>query len=164
MRLRAEKKWTQDDLARVLRISKRTVCNWENGYWLPPFKQRVHVVVALHAMPPEYVLTIADGLGVSVDPAVAPLLQPHRDALAALDDDSPPAPPPAPPRPRPPPEAVRSAIDVIVRDAADGMNVLANDLRATLGRALAACAELGGTLEDAQAAVVVKAKPPKASP
>jgi transcriptional regulator with XRE-family HTH domain len=160
LRLRNAMKWSQERLGLVLGISKRTVGNWENGYWLPPFNQRVHIVAALHKVPPEHVLEIADGLGVSVSPGAAPLLKAHREALADFNaEPEPPLPPP--PRPRPSPEAVRSAIDVIVRDAADGMNVLANDLRATLGRALAACAELGGTLADAQAAVVVKAKPAK---
>ena len=65
---------TQDILAARLRVSKRTLSNWENGYWLPPFKQRLHVALALRNAPPEYVLAIADALGVSADDAVTPLL------------------------------------------------------------------------------------------
>jgi transcriptional regulator with XRE-family HTH domain len=165
MRLRREKGWTQDQLALTLGISKRTLSNWENGYWLPPFRQRVHVVLTLRDAPPEYVLEFADALGVSVDPTVAPLLQPYRDAL-----DPPPAPPsvppPAPVAPRVPvdPERLRAAMDAIVRDAADGMNVPANDLRAALSRAVSAGAEIGATLEELGQAVVVKGKPQAPAP
>jgi hypothetical protein len=157
MRFRDEVKWTQDDLGARLGVSRRTVSNWENGYWLPPFKQRLHVVLALRDAPPGFVLTIADALGVSVDPAVAPLLQPFRDALDPPAPVAPPLPPPPPepPRVRPEPAHLRAAVDAVVRDAADAMNVAANELRAAVGRALAACAELGATVEETQAAVAV---------
>ena len=162
MNLRDEQGWTQDTLAAKLGISKRTLSNWECGYWLPPFKQRVQVVLSLHDAPPEYVLAIADGLGVSLDPAAAPFLQPYRDALEGAAPGEEPPPPPAP---RPPvnPEELRSAMDAIVRDAADAMNVPANELRAAIGRALTACAELGGTLEEMRDAVAVKGKAKRAS-
>jgi transcriptional regulator with XRE-family HTH domain len=168
--LRGHNEWTQPQLAAKLGVSKRTLSNWECGYWLPPFKQRLHVVLALRDVPPEHVLEIADGLGVSVDPAVTPFLQPFRDALnpppvveavapVAPPSLPPPEPPPAePPRPRVDAQQLREAMDSVVRDAADGMNVAANDLRAALGRAIATCGELGGTLEEMQEAVVVKGK------
>jgi transcriptional regulator with XRE-family HTH domain len=169
LRLRAEKKWTQGQLGAKLGVSKRTLSHWECGHWLPPFKQRVHLVLSLHELPPEHVLEIADGLGVSLHPAVEPLLKPYRDALyGESEDESPPpvaAPPPEPPPPRPSPEQVRAALDAVVRDAADGMNVLANDLRATIDRALAASEALGGTLADTREALVVRtAKAKRATP
>jgi transcriptional regulator with XRE-family HTH domain len=167
MRLRHEHGWTQPQLARKLGISKRTLSHWENGHWFPPHKQRLDVVLSLHDVPPEYVLEIADGLGVSLNPRVAPLLQPYRDALDGPDESEDAvtvvaAPPPAePPRPRPTPEQLRTAVDAVVRDAADGMNVLTNDLRAAIDRALAASAELGGTLEETREAVAVRSAKPK---
>jgi transcriptional regulator with XRE-family HTH domain len=164
-RLRADREWNQSQLAGRLGISVRTLSHWECGHWFPPLKQRLDVVLKLHDMPPEHVLEIADGLGVSANPVVAPLLQPYRDALEEPDEDEAvppaPAPPPEPPRPRPSPEQVRAAVDAVVRDSADAMNVLANDLRAAIGRALAASGALGGTLEDTQEAVAVKAGKPK---
>ena len=160
--LRRKLKINQESLARRLGISQRTLSNWENGYWLPPFKQRLHVVLALREMPPEYVLEIADALGVASDPAVAPLLQPFRDALepdsveeVALQPPPPPAPPPPP---RPSAEEVRAKLDGIVREGADAMNVAANDLRAVMKRALEAAEELGATLEDVKGAVEVRKK------
>ncbi len=163
MRLRGAMEWTQTDLAGTLSVSKRTVSTWENGYWLPPFKQRVHVVLALRNAPPEYVLAIADGLGVSVDPALAPLLRPFRDALLEPDEEpgreevtAPPA--AVPMRPQPSLEALRAVVDAIVRDAADTMNVPANDLRAALGRTLAACEDLGATMAGTREALAVRAR------
>jgi transcriptional regulator with XRE-family HTH domain len=163
LRLRRDHKWTQPQLAGMLGVSKRTLSHWECGHWLPPFKQRLHVVLSLRNVPPEYVLEIADGLGVSVDPAVAPFLQPYKDALDPPVVEPAPVPPP-PPAPRPPvdPEALRNAMDAVMRDTADGLNVLANDLRAAVGRALATCGAMGGTLEEMQEAVTVKAKPKQA--
>jgi transcriptional regulator with XRE-family HTH domain len=168
LRLRGEREWSQPQLAARLGVSKRTLSNWECGYWLPPFKQRLHIVLALRDAPPEHVLAIADGLGVSVDPAVTPFLQPFRDALdpppvvevvAPVAPVAPPLPSVAePPRPRVEPQRLREAMDSVVRDAADGMNVAANDLRAALGRAIATCGELGGTLEEMREAVLVKGK------
>jgi transcriptional regulator with XRE-family HTH domain len=151
-------------LAAKLGVSKRTLSNWECGYWLPPFKQRLHVVLSLRDVPAEYVLEIADGLAVSVDPAVAPFLQPFRDALDGpkrVAAEPPPAltpEPPPPPRPRTDPRVLRSAMDAVVRDTADAMNVSANELRAAVGRSLAACAEIGGTLEEMREAVAVRGK------
>src|ERR1700691_5478105 len=81
VRLRREHDWTQPQLAARLGVSKRTLSNWECGYWLPHFKQRLHVVLSLHDLAPEHVLEVADALGVSVNPAVAPFLQPYKDAL-----------------------------------------------------------------------------------
>ncbi|MGO8999919.1 MAG: helix-turn-helix domain-containing protein [Polyangiaceae bacterium] len=157
MRLRREHEWTQLALASKLGVSVRTLSNWECGYWLPPFKQRLHVVLSLRDAPPEHVLEIAHGLGVSVDPAVAPFLKPFKDAL-----DPPPVanagPAAAPQRPPVNPEHLRNAMTAVVRDAADAMNVPANELRTALGRALAACGELGGTLEELRDAVTVKGK------
>jgi transcriptional regulator with XRE-family HTH domain len=161
MALREAQGWTQQRLGIELSVSKRTLSNWECGYWLPPFKQRLHLVLALRDMPPEHVLDIADGLGVSIDPAVAPFLQPYRDALEEPEEApvaAPPPPVPPPPPPRPSPEELRAAVDAVVRDAADGMNVSANELRAALGRALDACGAMNATLEDARGAVVVKEK------
>jgi transcriptional regulator with XRE-family HTH domain len=161
MRLRRELGWTQNDLAALLAISKRTLSNWECGYWLPPYKQRLHIVLSLRTAPPEYVLEVADALGVSVNPATVPFLQPYRDAVY---------PPPEPvvpvvaavsaPPPRAPldPAHLRKAVDAVVHEVADGMNVAANELRAGIGRALATCAELGATLDEMRDAVAVRTK------
>ena len=158
-RLREEQGLNQAQLARTLGISTRTLSNWECGYWLPPFKQRLHVVLALRAMPPAYVIEIAEALGVASDSAVAPLLQPFRDALRADDPKGVVAsPPPPPPPPRPSAEEMRALLDGIVREGADGMNVAANDLRAVMKRALDAAAGVGATLEDVREAVEVRKK------
>jgi transcriptional regulator with XRE-family HTH domain len=167
MRLRTDLGWTQDKLGAHLNVSKRTLSNWECGYWLPPFKQRLHVVLSLRDVPPAHVLEIADALGVSADSAVEPFLKPFRDALYGPEEPEPAAvvvaPPAPPPRPRPSPEALRAALDAVVREAADTMNVPANDLRAAIGRALASSAELGATLEEVQGAVAVRSAKTKAA-
>jgi DNA-binding XRE family transcriptional regulator len=159
-RLREEVGWTQELLALKLGVSRRTVSHWESGHWLPPFKLRAHVVLALQEAPPAHVLAVADALGVSVDPRLEAVVQPLLDAL-----DPPPAPPPQPaPRPRPAPEPLRALVDPLVREAADGMNVLASDLRSAIGRVLAAAADAGALLEDVQAAVAIgKRTKPKGS-
>jgi transcriptional regulator with XRE-family HTH domain len=161
--LRNELGWSQLKLALRLNVSKRTLSNWENGYWLPPFKERLHIVVALRDVPPEYVLAIADALGVSADEAVEPLLQRYHDALDPPEEPPPPPPAPEPPpQPAPPPlpslEALHAVVDPLVRDSADAMNVSANEVRAAIGRVLAACAELGGNLELVQKSVVLKVR------
>lgn len=161
IQLRNEKKWNQAELAAILGVSKRTLSNWECGYWLPPVKQRLHVVLALRNTPPEYVLDIADALGVSHDPAVATFLKPFEDKLDGVT----PAPPAVPPPPRVPldPARLRSAFDAVIRDAADAMNVSANDLRAAVARALALGSELAATIDEMQEALTVRVKG-KASP
>ena len=164
-RLREELGLTQASLAERLGVSDRTLSHWESGHWLPPSRQRVHVVLSMRDMPPEYVLEVADGLGVSADPAVTPLLQPFRDALdpppPILAAPLPVAPPPPPlPPPRAPTDAValRRTLDGVVRDRADAMNIAANDLRAAVGAALAAAVEIGATLEETRGAVEVRGK------
>jgi DNA-binding XRE family transcriptional regulator len=146
--------WAQDVLAARLGISRRTLSHWETGHWLPPIKLRPHIVLALRNAPPEYVLEMADSLGVSVTPGTESMLQPFRDALEA--DQAEPAPPVPPPRVPPNPVVLRGAVDDVLRDAADEMNVSANELRAVLVRTLAACADQQATLEEAQAAVAVR--------
>jgi transcriptional regulator with XRE-family HTH domain len=160
LELRAEKEWNQAQLAAILGVSKRTLSNWECGYWLPPAKQRLHVVLALRDTPPEYVLGIADALGVSQDPAVAKFLQPFEDELDGVTP-APPPPPPVLPPPRVPPDPVhlRRAFDAAIRDAADAMNVPANDLRTAVVRALALGKELGATIDEIQEALAVKGEP-----
>jgi len=151
--LRKERKWSQDTLARQLGVSKRMVSNWECGYELPHFNKRAHVVVSLLDQPPQHVLEIADALAVSVQPGIAPLLQSLRDALEGRVATT---------VARPAPEVLRQAVDALVREAADHLDVTPNGLRAALGKVVAACAELGGTLGDLKDAVAVK-PPPKRS-
>ncbi len=156
--LRREMKWSQDTLARKLGISRRSLVSWECGYWLPPHKQRMHVVFALRDVPPQFVLGAAVALGVSDDEAMAPLLAPFEAALEGDDDDENAAPPPPPPAPRPEPENLRTAVDAAVREAADAIDARANELRGAIGRVLAACAELGANLEETQQAVAPKGR------
>src|ERR1700721_2360489 len=66
-RLRRAQDWTQSQLGAHLGVSVRTLTNWECGYWLPHFKQRLHVVLSLRDVPPAHVLEVADALGVSGD-------------------------------------------------------------------------------------------------
>jgi transcriptional regulator with XRE-family HTH domain len=164
-RLREESDWTQAQLANRLGVSVRTLSNWECGYWLPPFKQRLHVVLAMHDAPPAYVLTIADALGVSVDPVVARFLAPFREALddtttaatgveaGSLRVTSPVAPPVPVAPPRPAPDALRAAVDPIVLAASNTLDARPNDVRAIVARVIEACGAMGGTLEDAAEAV-----------
>jgi len=62
MLLRDALGWTQEELAIKLGVTARTVSSWENGYWLPPVKQRLHFLHALRDIPPGYVLAFADQL------------------------------------------------------------------------------------------------------
>jgi transcriptional regulator with XRE-family HTH domain len=151
--LREELGWNQGDLAARVGVSVRTVSNWENGYWLPPEKQRLHVLLALRDVPPAYVLQIAETLGLTADPAHASLLQPFRDALAGVAE-RPPVANVAPPRPpRVDGATLKRAIDAAVREVSDALDAKPNDVRAGVSRVLAACRELGGTIEDAHAAL-----------
>jgi transcriptional regulator with XRE-family HTH domain len=168
MRMRKELGWTQNALAARLGISRRTLSTWESGYWLPPFKERLHVVLKLRDVPPQHVLEIADALGLGTDPMVQALLTPFRDALYGPDeDDAPPAAPAAPsppPSPRPAPEQLRAAMDVVVRETADALDARPNDVRAAITRALAACEALGANLEETRAAVAALPKPGAKTP
>src|SRR3984957_9362968 len=138
LRLRGELKWNQHELGAHLGVSVRTLTNWECGYWLPHYKQRLHVVLSLRHVPPEHVLAVADALGVSGDDAVAPFLQQFKDALdppevEAAPEPAPPAPlpPPSPPSPpRPTRGELRAVVDPIVLDAANALAARANDVRA----------------------------------
>jgi transcriptional regulator with XRE-family HTH domain len=142
-------------MAAKLGVSKRTLSTWENGYALPGVRQRAHVVLSLLDAPPESLVEMAEALGVSGNPAVAAVLKPHREALS---------PKPSATRPPPSPEVLRAAVDTIVRDAADAMNVPANDLREAIGRAVAACDDLGATMEGTRGAVTVRARAKRAAP
>jgi DNA-binding XRE family transcriptional regulator len=142
--LREEMGWSQDDLAARIGTTRRTLGNWENGYWLPEVKERVHIVVAVHDAPPACVLAVADALGLTRVPAVAPLLDQYRSALRG---------PSEPPRPRPSAEALRVAVDAVVHPAADALDVRSSDLRAAVARVLTVCVELGADLGQVRAAV-----------
>jgi transcriptional regulator with XRE-family HTH domain len=163
-RLRSELKWTQHDLGAHLGVSVRTLTNWECGYWLPHYKQRLHVVLSLRNVPPGHVLDVAEALGVSGDAAVTPFLQQFKDALdppdpgTAHEDSPPPLPPPPPPRPAR--GALRALVDPIVLDAANALDARPNDVRAIVAKVVAACGALGATLEDVAGAVTAVA--PKA--
>jgi transcriptional regulator with XRE-family HTH domain len=167
--LRDEMKWNQNQLGAHLGVSVRTLTNWECGYWLPHYRQRLHVVLSLRHVPAEHVLAVADALGVSGDEAVAPFLQQFKDALdppevetAAERPPPAPLPPPAPPPPpRPSLGELRAVVDPIVLDAANALDARPNDVRAIVAKVIAACGGLGGTLQDvagAVAPVVAKAK------
>jgi transcriptional regulator with XRE-family HTH domain len=155
-RLRSELKWTQHELGAHLGVSVRTLTNWECGYWLPHYKQRLHVVLSLRHVPAEHVLAVADALGVSGDEAVAPFLQQFKDALDPPEVETarqpaPPAPLPPlspPPPPRPTRGELRAVVDPIVLDAANALDARPNDVRAIVAKVVAACSALGGTLED----------------
>jgi hypothetical protein len=108
------------------------------GYWLPPFKERLHIVLALRDLDPQWVLGAADALGVSADPAAAPFLAPFRAALVETDES-----PATPPGPRATAAELRAIADAIVKDAADAMDVRANELRAVVAQVVAACAARG---------------------
>jgi len=98
-------------------VSARTLSSWECCHWLPPLKQRLHIVLAVRDAPPEHVLAIASALGVAADPAVAPFLKPFKDAIedAKKDDEVVASPPPPPTRARssPPrrPAELRATVD-----------------------------------------------------
>jgi len=161
-RLRGAQQWTQSQLGAHLGVSVRTLTNWECGYWLPHFKQRLHVVLSLRNVPPAHVLEIADALGVSGDPLVAPLLQQFKDALDSEVEEpalvaaplvARPEPPPPPPPPRPTRAELRAVVDPIVLDTANALDARPNDVRAIVARVVAACLGMGATLNDVGEAV-----------
>ncbi len=162
--IRRELEWKQDQLARVLGVSKRTLSHWECAYALPSDKQRLHVTLSLRELPPAHLLDVADALGVADDAAVAPFLQSLRDELDPPPAPEPPPPPPAPapppepPRAAPDPRVVREAIDAVVRAAADEMNVKPGDLRAALRSALVAGSAHGANVEEIAEAVTRPAR------
>jgi transcriptional regulator with XRE-family HTH domain len=149
MRLRRELGWSQEKLASTLGVTARTLSNWENGYWLPPVKQRLHVLLSLRDMPPPYVLAFADHLGLSTDPAHDAFLQPFRDAVYGAEEE-----PVAPPARLPVhPKQLKSAVDAAVREVAAELGAKPSDVRAGVARVIAACARLGATIEEAHEAI-----------
>ena len=151
--LRRAMGWTQGELGARLRVSRRTLTNWEGGYWLPPLKQRPHVVLALTEAPPDHVLGIAETLGVSSNPGAGPVLDQLERALDAIM--TPPAAQAKDQAPPATPEELRAIVDAIVREAADAMDASPNAVREVIGRVLAACRERGATLEAIAAGVAV---------
>ncbi len=172
--IRTQMGWKQPAMAQRLGVSRRTLVSWECGYWLPPPKLRVHLVLALKEASPRWLLVLADSLGVSSNPAAGFLLQEFHDAIADEERDAeaakarldppPPEPPPEPPPPPPPappratPEELKQVTDAIVWQAADALNVRPNDLRAVVSKLLSAWSEKGATPDDAAAAVAVTAR------
>jgi hypothetical protein len=49
-------------------------------------------------------------------------------------------------------------MDAVVREAADALDARPNDVRALIARALAACGELGASMEEARAAAAPAVK------
>lgn len=135
--LRRELGWNQGTLAAKLSVTARTLSNWENGYWLPPVKQRLHVLLALRDVPPEYVVTFAEQLGLAQDPAHDAFLQPYRDAVggrgarAAADD-----------------ALLKKTVDDAVKEVARALGARADDVRAGVARVLEAAGRLGATVDE----------------
>ncbi|HEY2512284.1 MAG TPA: helix-turn-helix domain-containing protein [Polyangiaceae bacterium] len=154
--LRRELGWNQHVLAAHFGISVRTLTSWECGYALPPEKQRLHVLLSLREAPPQHVLNVAAALGMDEDPVLAPFLRPFEDALAARDNEGAPAVPPPPPRPTP--EAVRAAVNEVVLEAANLLDLRPNEVRAIVAKVAAACRAIHANLEDLEGAVVPAAK------
>jgi DNA-binding XRE family transcriptional regulator len=151
MRVRRGLQWSQDDLAARLGVSRKTVSHWECGHWLPPANLHMHIITALYDAPSEHVLAMADTLGVSAHPVAKALLASHRAALGLSSDGVARAPARTAADP-----TLLATVDAILRDAADTLDVSANDLRVVLAHALGACAERGATLEAARDAVAIK--------
>jgi transcriptional regulator with XRE-family HTH domain len=152
--LRGHMEWTQAQLGARLGVSRRTLTNWECGYWLPPHKQRVHIVLALKEAPPAHILNVANGLGVSANPAASFLLKEFEYALEHEDDDE----DALAPVPRPTPEELKVIADAIVREGADALDVRPSDLRGVMVKLLDACAAKGAALKDVLAAATPKVK------
>jgi transcriptional regulator with XRE-family HTH domain len=142
-RLRAELGWNQEALAAKLGVTARTLSNWENGYWLPPVKQRLHVLLALRDVPPQYVLAFAEQLGLATDPAHDAFLQPFRDALE-----------PEPVEGGAESVALKGAVDAVVKEVAGALGARLEDVRAGIARVLAAGVKMGATIEEVHEAVV----------
>ena len=134
--------WSQSDFALRLGVVRRTLVYWENGYWLPPEKERLHLVLLVGKWSPAHALAIAEAMALTLDPLAAPVLAFLRGAV----EDA------AKPRPaRPTADALRAAVDGVVRVEADGLNVTANVLRKAVARVVGAAS--GATLEDLAVAV-----------
>ena len=148
MLLRDALGWTQEELAIKLGVTARTVSSWENGYWLPPVKQRLHFLHALRDIPPGYVLAFADQLGLSSDPTHDAFLQPFRDAVDGVGEES-----AAPVRPPISPAELKSAVDRLLREVAAALGAKPSDLRAGVARLLKECVTLGATLDEVHEAI-----------
>ena len=151
MYLRKAMRWTQQELAVRLGVSRRTLVSWENTHWLPPHKQRLHVVLTIGESSPEFALKVAQTLGLGGDPLAQPTLAALERAVEAADQPPPPE--------RPSPEALRTAVDATVRFEADGLNVTASALRGAITRTLTTAAATGATLEDFVEALRVRKAP-----
>ena len=149
--LRKAMGWTQGDLAVRLGVSRRTLVSWENTHWLPPHKQRLHMVLTIGKSSPIYALKVAQALGLVGDPLAQPTLEALERAVEAAGEPPPPE--------RPSPEALRTAVDATVRVEADGLNVTASALRGAITRTLTMAAATGATFEDFVEALRVRKAP-----
>jgi transcriptional regulator with XRE-family HTH domain len=131
--------WKQPEMAARLGVDPKTLGNWENAYWLPPAKLRLHVLASLHEVPREALCMLAAALGVPAPPA----------ARAG-----------APGEPMPTDEELRALGDALVREAAEHLDVRPKQLRAVLAKILAAFVGEGVTLEDAARAIASAEKSP----
>jgi hypothetical protein len=173
----------QATMAARLGTSTRTLSDWENAYAMPPANQRIHFLYVLDTLDPDRTQLFAELFGITHHPAVQPLLAPEEpEAPAPVPEapvvaappvapvvveappvvvEAPPvvAPPPPPPEPkRPTAEALRAALDRVVRDVADDVDVRASDLRAGVTAVLAALASGGCSFEEALGALALAKK------
>ncbi|HEY2517470.1 MAG TPA: helix-turn-helix transcriptional regulator [Polyangiaceae bacterium] len=142
MVFRQQQEWTQERFAIRLGVSRRTYLNWENGYWLPPEREQLHLVMVVAEASPMAALEIAERLGLTADRTAAPALLSLRAAVESEKN---------PPPPRPTPEALRAALDGAVREEAERLNVTASAFRQSVARVLGLTS--GATLGDVVAAI-----------
>ena len=157
----------QGSMAIRLGVSQRLLSNWENGYAQPEAKEHLHFIYRMHEVAPEWVETFALLFGLGEHPALEPLF-PDEPEVPPPPPDVAPVPIPVasppvevvapPPLPAPTREEVRALLDSVVREAADVVDVRASDLRRGLYAVLDALVDAGVSIEDARAALGMKAK------
>jgi hypothetical protein len=165
--VRRDLKIAQGSMAIRLGVSQRLLSNWENGYTQPDAKEHLHFIYRMHEIEPEWAETLAGLLGLDEHPAIMPLFPEEPEVPppppVVVPVPVPVAPPPAEvvaPLPPPPPtrDEVRALLDAVVREAADVVDVRASDLRRGLYAVLDALVEASVSIEDARAALGMKAK------
>jgi hypothetical protein len=172
--MRSTLKIDQRRMAIRMGVSQRCLSDWENGYSQPDVKERLHFIYTINEVDPEWVQTFVGLLGMGDHPAITPLF-PEEEPEVAPPASPPPGPEPVvvpvavaapapievvapPPTPAPTREELRALLDSAVREAADVIDVRASDLRRGVRAVLGALAETGASIEDARAALGVKAK------
>jgi DNA-binding XRE family transcriptional regulator len=137
---------SQEKLADMLGVSRRTVSRWMAGHSTPSIEDLHTLARAVHPRDPSLAATLAQESGATLE------------TLGLVSPATPPGPPAPPPRAMPP---TRLMVDSIVCVAAESMQTTPGAIRDVLRAAFARALELGLSLEEVNQGLSPPAPPPE---